>query len=518
MLTIDEAHGRVVVSHEDGSAEEHKFDTPEAFEAVSAAWLRCGWDVKYVYGFTWMGRPVIQLPEDMIRIQEVIWRVRPDVIVETGVAHGGSLIFYASLFEAMGHGRVIGIDIDIRSHNRTAIEAHRMAKRITLVQGSSTAPDTLAVVRHHLAPDERVMVGTRLQPQLFARRRRAGYVRADGVAWLLHRCVRRHHGAGRRCTAYRARLDLEQPDHRGGRVPHAQSGLRAGAARFRVQRRGCAQPCHLLAKELPEAAMIRSPAMKAVILAGGLGTRISEELHLRPKPMIEIGGRPILWHVMNIYTAHGVTDFIICLGYRGYMIKEYFANYVLHELDVTVDARNCEITYHTNYAEPWRVTLVDTGSETMTGGRMKRVSRYLDSDESFCMTYGDGLADIDIGALIAFHRRHGKLATITAVTPPGRYGALVLDNDTVTSFSEKPPGDNALINGGFFVLHPDVLDRIDGDNAPWETGPLEGLARDDELRAYRHSGFWQPMDTLRDKNTLETLWATGKPPWKTWQG
>jgi glucose-1-phosphate cytidylyltransferase len=258
--------------------------------------------------------------------------------------------------------------------------------------------------------------------------------------------------------------------------------------------------------------------MKAVILAGGMGTRISEESHLRPKPMIEIGGRPILWHVMNIYTAHGVTDFIIGLGYRGYMIKEYFANYVLHQSDVTVDARNCEITYHTNHAEPWRVTLVDTGPDTMTGGRMKRVSRYLDSDESFCMTYGDGLADIDIGALIAFHRRHGKLATVTAVTPPGRFGALVLEADTVTSFTEKPPGDNALINGGFFVLHPDVLNRIEGDDAAWETGPLEGLARDGELRAFRHAGFWQPMDTLRDKNMLETLWASGKPPWKTWPG
>ncbi len=228
MLTIDEAHGRVVVSHEDGSAEEHKFDTPEAFEAVSAAWLRCGWDVKYVYGFTWMGRPVIQLPEDMIRIQEVIWRVRPDVIVETGVAHGGSLIFYASLFEAMGHGRVIGIDIDIRAHNRTAIEAHRMAKRITLVEGSSTTPGTLAAVHHHIAPDDRVMVVLELEPQLFTCRRRAGPVRADRLARLLHRCVRRHHGAGRRCTAHRARLDLEQPDHRGRGIPRAQSGLRAG--------------------------------------------------------------------------------------------------------------------------------------------------------------------------------------------------------------------------------------------------------------------------------------------------
>jgi glucose-1-phosphate cytidylyltransferase len=256
--------------------------------------------------------------------------------------------------------------------------------------------------------------------------------------------------------------------------------------------------------------------MKAVILAGGLGTRISEESHLRPKPMVEIGGRPILWHIMNIYTSYGVTDFVICLGYRGYMIKEYFANYVLHESDVTVDARKCEVIYHTNYAEPWRVTLVDTGASTMTGGRLKRVARYLEPDESFCMTYGDGVADIDVAALIAFHQEHGKLATVTAVTPPGRYGALLLQADAVTRFSEKPPGDNALINGGFFVLEPEVLDRIAGDDTPWETEPLESLARDDELRAYRHTGFWQPMDTLRDKNTLETLWESGAAPWRVW--
>jgi glucose-1-phosphate cytidylyltransferase len=258
--------------------------------------------------------------------------------------------------------------------------------------------------------------------------------------------------------------------------------------------------------------------MKAVILAGGMGTRIAEESHLRPKPMIEIGGRPILWHVMNIYTTYGVTDFVICLGYRGYMIKEYFANYVMHESDLTVDARTSEIIYHTNYAEPWRVTLVDTGLTTMTGGRLKRVGRYLDPDESFSMTYGDGLADIDIGALIAFHKRHGKLATVTAVTPPGRYGALLLQNDRVTRFNEKPPGDNALINGGFFVLHPDVLDRIEGDDMPWETDPLESLAHDGELRAYRHTGFWQPMDTMRDRTTLETLWSSGNAPWKMWKG
>jgi glucose-1-phosphate cytidylyltransferase len=257
--------------------------------------------------------------------------------------------------------------------------------------------------------------------------------------------------------------------------------------------------------------------MKAVILAGGLGTRIAEESHLRPKPMIEIGGRPILWHVMNIYTMHGVTDFVICLGYRGYMIKEYFANYVLHESDMTVDARSGEIIYHTNYAEPWRVTLVDTGLATMTGGRLKRIRRYLDHEECFCMTFGDGVADIDITRLIAFHHSHGRLATVTAVTPPGRYGALVLDNDCVTRFNEKPPGDNALINGGFFVLHPAVLERIAGDDTPWETEPLESLARDDELRAWRHTGFWQPMDTLRDRTTLETLWCSGSAPWKVWQ-
>lgn len=257
--------------------------------------------------------------------------------------------------------------------------------------------------------------------------------------------------------------------------------------------------------------------MKAVILAGGLGTRISEESHLRPKPMIEIGGRPILWHIMNIYTVHGVTDFVICLGYRGHMIKEYFANYMLHASDVTVDARSGEVIYHRNYAEPWRVTMVDTGAGTMTGGRLKRVQRYLDPEESFCMTYGDGVADIDISGLIEFHNAHGKLATLTAVTPPGRYGAVLMQDDRVTDFTEKPPGDNALVNGGYFVLHPDVLARIESDATPWETSPLESLARDDELRAFRHGGFWQPMDTLRDKNTLEALWSSGAAPWKVWR-
>lgn len=257
--------------------------------------------------------------------------------------------------------------------------------------------------------------------------------------------------------------------------------------------------------------------MKAVILAGGLGTRISEESHLRPKPMIEIGGRPMLWHVMNLYTHHGVTDFIICLGYRGTMIKEYFANYMLYSSDVTVDARSGEIIYHRNYAEPWRVTMVDTGAMTMTGGRLKRVARYLDPDDCFCMTYGDGVSDVDIGALVDFHRAHGRLATVTAVTPPGRYGALVTDGDAVTSFTEKPPGDNAIINGGFFVLHPAVIERIDGDDTPWETAPLESLARDGELRAFRHAGFWQAMDTLRDKTMLEALWTSGTAPWKVWK-
>ncbi|MBU6496949.1 MAG: glucose-1-phosphate cytidylyltransferase [Rhodospirillales bacterium] len=256
--------------------------------------------------------------------------------------------------------------------------------------------------------------------------------------------------------------------------------------------------------------------MKAVILAGGMGTRISEESHLRPKPMIEIGGRPILWHIMNIYSAHGVNDFVIALGYRGDMIKEYFANYALYASDVTVDARRGEITYHQNYAEPWRITMVDTGRETMTGGRLKRLARYLDPDECFCMTYGDGVADIDISALIAFHHAHGRLATVTAVLPPGRYGALLMDGDRVASFTEKPPGDNGFINGGFFVLHPGVLSRIDGDGTPWETAPLEGLATDGHLAAFRHTGFWQPMDTLRDKTMLEGLWAAGQAPWKIW--
>ena len=256
--------------------------------------------------------------------------------------------------------------------------------------------------------------------------------------------------------------------------------------------------------------------MKVVILAGGLGTRISEETVVRPKPMIEIGGRPILWHIMKLYAAHGLNDFVICLGYRGYMIKEYFANFVLHNSDVTIDAKHNKITYHQSAVEPWRITLVDTGEATMTGGRLKRVRGFLDG-EPFCFTYGDGLADIDMGALAAFHRAHGKTATLTAVAPPGRYGALELDGERVTRFVEKPPGDNGLINGGFFVLNPDVIDRIADNSTSWEGEPLQALAGDGELRAYRHSGFWHAMDTLRDKVLLEELWASGAAPWKKWE-
>jgi len=254
--------------------------------------------------------------------------------------------------------------------------------------------------------------------------------------------------------------------------------------------------------------------MKTVILAGGLGTRISEESHLRPKPMIEIGGRPILWHIMTLYSRHGFNDFIVCLGYKGYMIKEYFANYVLHNADVTVDLAKGAIEYHATNHEPWRVTLVETGEQTMTGGRLKRVARYLDPGEPFFLTYGDGLSDVDLTALAAFHRAHGREATVTAVAPPGRFGALELTGDQVQRFSEKPPGDNALINGGFFVLQPSVLSRIEGDATVWENQPLEGLARDGQLQAYRHDGFWAAMDTLRDKNHLEALWASGAAPWR----
>jgi glucose-1-phosphate cytidylyltransferase len=257
--------------------------------------------------------------------------------------------------------------------------------------------------------------------------------------------------------------------------------------------------------------------MKAVILAGGLGTRISEETHLKPKPMIEIGGRPILWHIMKIYAAHGINDFIVCCGYKGYVIKEYFKNYFLHMSNVTFDMCNNSMQVHERHAEPWRITLVDTGSETMTGGRLKRVANFISEEECFCFTYGDGLADVDIAASIKFHREHGKMATVTAVQPPGRYGALVRNGSLVKGFQEKPPGDGAWINGGFFVLNPSVIDFIDGDNVSWEGAPLELLARNGNLCAFEHSGFWQPMDTLRDKTNLENLWETGSAPWKSWE-
>lgn len=256
--------------------------------------------------------------------------------------------------------------------------------------------------------------------------------------------------------------------------------------------------------------------MKAVILAGGLGTRISEESHLRPKPMIEIGGRPILWHIMKIYSRYGINDFVICLGYKGYVIKEYFANYFLHMSDVTFDMSNNSMEVHQRYVEPWRVTLVDTGENTLTGGRLRRVRDHL-GDEPFCFTYGDGVADVDIGALVTFHLAHGRDATVTAIQPPGRYGALNLDGEAVRGFQEKPAGDGAWINGGFFVLNPSVIDGIAGDDTSWEGEPLMRLAADDRLRAYSHRGFWHAMDTLRDKNHLEELWRGGRAPWKCWE-
>lgn len=258
--------------------------------------------------------------------------------------------------------------------------------------------------------------------------------------------------------------------------------------------------------------------MKAVILAGGLGTRISEETHLRPKPMIEIGGRPILWHIMKHYSAYGVNDFIICCGYKGYLIKEYFANYFLHMSDVTFDMVNNSMEVHQKYAEPWKVTLVDTGENTLTGGRLKRVAVYLADEESFCFTYGDGISDVNIASLMDFHREHGRLATVTAVQPPGRYGALRLgESSVVNGFVEKPRGDGGLINGGFFILSPDVIGYIEGDDSSWEGAPLEHLAESGQLVAFEHNGFWQPMDTLRDKNHLEDLWKSGKAPWKLWE-
>ena len=256
--------------------------------------------------------------------------------------------------------------------------------------------------------------------------------------------------------------------------------------------------------------------MKAVILAGGLGTRISEETHIKPKPMVEIGGKPILWHIMKHYAAHGVNDFVICCGYKGYIIKEYFANYFLHMSDVTFHMSDNRMEVHQYKAEPWRVTLIDTGENTLTGGRLKRVGDHIKGDEAFCFTYGDGVSDVDIDATIKFHRQHGRLATVTAVQPPGRYGALELAARTVTGFREKPRGDGGLINGGYFVLSPKVLEFIDGDQTSWEAEPLTKLASLGELMAFEHLGFWQPMDTLRDRNQLEELWLAGDAPWRVW--
>lgn len=256
--------------------------------------------------------------------------------------------------------------------------------------------------------------------------------------------------------------------------------------------------------------------MKAVILAGGLGTRLSEETTTKPKPMVEIGGRPILWHIMKTYSSHGVNDFIICCGYKGYIIKEYFANYFLHMSDVTFDLQSNTMHVHQGRAEPWTVTLLDTGEESMTGGRLARARDYLEGEEAFCFTYGDGVADLDIAATIEFHRNHGKLATLTAAYPPGRFGALDIKDDQVISFKEKPQGDGAMINAGFFVLSPKVLDYIDNDKTIWEQKPLMQLADEGQLMAYAHHGFWQPMDTLRDKHLLEDLWANNKAPWKKW--
>ncbi|MBU1664466.1 MAG: glucose-1-phosphate cytidylyltransferase [Gammaproteobacteria bacterium] len=255
--------------------------------------------------------------------------------------------------------------------------------------------------------------------------------------------------------------------------------------------------------------------MKAVILAGGLGTRLSEETVVKPKPMVEIGGRPILWHILKIYSSHGINDFVICCGYKGYVIKEYFANYFLHMSDVTFDMSENRMEVHQRFAEPWRVTLVDTGEETLTGGRLKRVRDYL-GDEDFCFTYGDGVADVNIRESIAFHKQSGKLATLTATQPPGRFGVLNLVGTSVRSFQEKPHGDGSWINGGFFVMSPKAIDYIKGDSTIWERGPMERLAQEGQLNAFFHDGFWQPMDTLRDKQHLEELWQSGKAPWKVW--
>ena len=257
--------------------------------------------------------------------------------------------------------------------------------------------------------------------------------------------------------------------------------------------------------------------MKAVILAGGLGTRLSEETDTKPKPMVEIGGKPIIWHIMKIYSAHGINDFIICCGYKGYHIKEYFKNYFLHQSDVTFKMKDNSIKVHKNNTENWKVTLIDTGENTMTGGRVKRVASYLSQEEAFCLTYGDGLSNVNISELIKFHQEHGLNATITATYPPGRFGALEISSENfVSSFKEKPIGDGGMINGGFFVLHPKVFDLIEGDDTVWEQEPLELLAKNNELKAYKHEGFWQCMDTLRDKKLLEELWESGNAPWQVW--
>lgn len=256
--------------------------------------------------------------------------------------------------------------------------------------------------------------------------------------------------------------------------------------------------------------------MKTVLLAGGSGTRIAEESEVRPKPMIEIGGMPILWHIMKLYANHGLKDFVVCLGYKGYFIKEYFSNYVLHRSDVTLDLAQNKITYHANQAEDWSVTLVDTGADTLTGGRIKRVQDYLTPGEPFCMTYGDGLSDVNIAELVEFHKQEGREATLTAVLPTGRFGACEISGNAVVDFIEKPHGEGGYINGGFFVLNYEVLERINGDDTVWELEPMNGLARDGQLSAFRHEGFWHPMDTLRDKRMLENLWSTGAAPWKCW--
>jgi glucose-1-phosphate cytidylyltransferase len=262
---------------------------------------------------------------------------------------------------------------------------------------------------------------------------------------------------------------------------------------------------------------IEDRSMKAVILAGGLGTRLSEETTIRPKPMVEIGGKPILWHILKSYSAHGINDFVICCGYKGYVIKEFFANYFLHTSDVTFDMQYNTMQVHERHAEPWKVTLVDTGDSTMTGGRLKRVRKYVEGDEAFCFTYGDGVADVDIAASIRFHREHGHLGTMTAVQPPGRFGSIDMDGARITAFKEKPQGDGNWINGGYFVLSPKVIDYIDGDTTIWEKDPMETLAAAGQMHAFLHHGFWQPMDTLRDKETLVSLWGGGRAPWALWR-